>query len=80
MVYYSGVVVGEFFVDIVVDNKIILELKSVEALSEAHTAQLLNYLRATDCEIGLLLNFGPKPKFVRRIMDNTRKSHYKNHK
>ncbi len=56
-----------------VEDKVILELKSVERLAAAHTAQLMNYLRATECEVGLVLNFGPKPEFVRKVMDNTLK-------
>ncbi len=77
-VYFEGDVVGEFFADIVVEDKVILELKSVEQLANAHSAQLLNYLRATDCEVGLLLNFGPQPQVVRKVMDNARKPHHRN--
>ena len=66
-VEYRQQVVGEYFADIVVDDSIILELKTVETLNEDHAAQLINYLRATDFELGLLLNFGPRPQF-RRIL------------
>jgi GxxExxY protein len=50
-----------------------VELKAAEAIAPAHEAQLLNYLRATDVEVGLLLNFGPKPEFSRRVFSNERK-------
>ncbi len=72
-VYFHGKVVGEFIADIVVNNVVLLELKAVERLIAAHEAQLLNYLKATDIEVGLLLNFGPLAKFYRKIYDNSRK-------
>jgi GxxExxY protein len=72
-VYYSGQPVGEYYADIVVDDKVILELKAAERLIEDHKAQLLNYLKATDKEVGLLLNFGKKPEFRRVIFTNDRK-------
>jgi len=53
--------------DTIVDRKIILELKAAESLANIHTAQLLNYLKATDFKVGLLLNFGPKPEFKRFV-------------
>ena len=62
--------VGEYFADIIVDNKVIIELKAAESLIEEHEAQLLNYLRATEIEVGLLLNFGKKPQFKREIFEN----------
>jgi GxxExxY protein len=62
--------VGEYFADIVVENKIILELKAAEGICEEHEAQLLNYLRATKIEVGLLLNFGKRPQFRRKIFEN----------
>jgi len=74
-VYYRGHVVGEYFADIVVDGAIILELKAVRTLSKEHEAQLLNYLNATDYEVGLLLNFGPKAEIRRKVFDNERKKH-----
>jgi GxxExxY protein len=73
-VYFRGIVIGEFRADMVVEEKIIVELKAVENLSSAHEAQLLNYLRATEIEVGLLLNFGKKPEFKRLIFDNSRKN------
>ena len=66
--------VGDFRADLLIDDLVILELKAVRVLEPAHEAQLLNYLRATDIEIGLLLNFGPKPEFKRMIFDNPRKT------
>ena len=73
-VFYDGIVVGEYFADIVVDNCVILELKATEELNKKHEAQLLNYLRATDIEVGLLLNFGPDPQFRRKAFSNERKN------
>ena len=72
-VYFDGQVVGEYFADLVVNGLIILEIKAVQALTEAHEAQLINYLKATPYEVGLLLNFGPKPQVVRKAYDNRRK-------
>lgn len=72
-VRYDGHVVGEYFADLVVDGKVIVEVKAARALGDAHEAQLLNYLKATRYEVGLLLNFGPKPEIKRKIYDNERK-------
>ena len=72
-VYYSGEEVGLYFADILVDNRIILELKATP-LIEDHTFQLLNYLKATDIEVGMLLSFGREPSFKRQIFTNDRKS------
>lgn len=72
-VSYRGEAVGEYFADLLVDNAVIVELKAVPAILNQHEAQLLNYLTATSIEVGLLLNFGPEPKFVRKILDNDRK-------
>ena len=66
-------VVGEYFADILVDNKVIVEIKAAKSLAVENEAQLLNYLKATDIEVGLLLNFGPKPDFKRKVFDNIRK-------
>ena len=66
-------VVGNFEADIVVESKVILELKSASCLVPANEAQLLNYLRATDIEVGLLFNFGEKPALKRLIYENSRK-------
>jgi GxxExxY protein len=72
-VHFDGELVGEYAADLVADGSVILELKAAQALAEEHEAQLLNYLKATRFEVGLLLNFGPKPEYRRRIMDNSRK-------
>lgn len=69
-VYYKKEVVGEYIPDIIVNDLVILELKAVEHLIEAHENQILNYLKATDCEIGLVLNFGKDPQFIRKIFTN----------
>ncbi len=69
-VMYNDHVVGTFAADLVVNGKIIVELKAKERIAEAHEAQLVNYLRATDLEIGLLLNFGSKPEFKRKYFSN----------
>jgi GxxExxY protein len=69
-VSFKGFNVGEYFADIIVENKVIIELKAAESLIEEHEAQLLNYLRATEIEIGLLLNFGKKPQFKRQLFEN----------
>lgn len=74
-VYYSGHQVGYYYADLVIDGLVIIELKCGEALCEAHEAQLLNYLKATDIEVGLLLNFGPRPEFRRKIFTNDKKRH-----
>ena len=69
-VEYDGVPVGEYIADMIVDNKIILELKAADAISPAHVAQLTNYLRATYCEVGFVFNFGPKVEYERRYFSN----------
>jgi len=73
-VWFRGHKVGNFEGDILVSGKVLLELKSVRTLDSSHQAQILNYLRATDIEVGLLLNFGVKPEFKRLIFDNQRKT------
>ncbi len=72
-VVYESEVIGEYFADILVDNKVIVEIKAAKSLAVENEAQLLNYLKATDIEVGLLLNFGPKPDFKRKVFDNIRK-------
>ncbi len=76
-VYYKQVVVGEYIPDIIVNNSVIVELKCVEYINESHQAQLLNYLKSTECEVGLLLNFGNDPQFVRKIYTNDIKKRIK---
>jgi GxxExxY protein len=73
-VYYDEILVGEYYADLIVDGKIILELKAAESLIEEHELQLINYLKATEMEIGLLLNFGKKPEIRRKIFSNLRRS------
>lgn len=72
-VFYQGVLVGEYFADLLVENSVIVELKAAESLSAAHEAQLLNYLKATQIEVGLLLNFGQKPDYKRKLFTNNKK-------
>ena len=72
-VYYEGEIIGEYFADILIDNKVIVEIKAARHLVEENEAQLLNYLKATDIEVGLLLNFGTKPEVKRKAFDNLRK-------
>ena len=72
-VWFRGTRVGRFEADILVENCVLLELKAARTLDSAHRAQLLNYLRATEIEVGLLLNFGEKPEFKRVIFDNLNK-------
>ena len=73
-VYYSGVEMGEYFTDIQVNELVIIELITAENIHEEHVAQLTNYLRATDREVGLLLNFGRKPEFRRVVFSNQHKN------
>ena len=69
-VFYDEIKVGEYFADLVVDDAVILELKAAESLCEEHEYQLINYLKATNIEVGLLLNFGKKPEIRRKIFTN----------
>ncbi|WP_420628669.1 GxxExxY protein [Candidatus Leptofilum sp.] len=73
-VFYAGQVVGEYFADLVVSDKVLVEIKAAEQLNQRHEAQLLNYLRSTQYEVGLLLNFGPKAAHTRKAFDNKRKN------
>ena len=73
-VWFRGKPVGDFTADMLIENSVLLELKAARALDTSHQAQLLNYLRATEIEVGLLLNFGLKPEFKRLIFDNPRKA------
>jgi GxxExxY protein len=75
-VYYNGIQVGDYFADLFVDNLIIVELKAAECLCPEHEAQLINYLKATNIEVGLLLNFGKKAEFRRKIFTKENKSVY----
>jgi GxxExxY protein len=70
-VEYDGIVVGEFFADLLVDERVLVELKAVSMLTNDHTAQALNYLRATGLEICLLLNFGRPKVEIKRLRPYT---------
>lgn len=72
-VYYGGQIVGQYIADLVVAGTVIVELKAVRTLAPEHAAQLLNYLKASRYEVGLLFNFGPCPEFTRKVYDNDRK-------
>lgn len=73
-VWFRGKKVGDFDADVLIDQLILLELKTARAIEPAHIAQLLNYLKATEIEVGLLLNFGPRPEFKRVVFGNERKA------
>ncbi len=77
-VYFRKQLVWEYYADLIVEDKIIVELKATELLMNAHVAQTLNYLKATEIEVGLLLNFGEEPEFKRMIYTNNRKINLKN--
>lgn len=69
-VFYKGLKVGKYYADIIVEEKVILEIKAVDGLVEEHEYQLINYLKTTEIEVGLLLNFGKNPQFKRKIYEN----------
>jgi GxxExxY protein len=71
--WFRGRTIGEYKADLIVNNAVLLELKAVRVLDPSHEAQTLNYLRATDIEVALLLNFGPKPHFKRFVFENSNK-------
>jgi len=73
-VFYAGLQVGDYYADIIVNGLVILELKAAEYLRNEHFAQMTNYLKATDKEVGLLMNFGSKPEFKRIILTNDKKT------
>jgi len=73
-VLYESFEVGDYFADLIIEDLVIVELKAAESLCEEHEAQLINYLKATNLEVGLLLNFGKKPEFKRKVFSNDRKS------
>ena len=72
-VWFRGRRVGQYYADLIVEGVVLLELKAARTIDEAHEKQLLNYLRATQIEVGLLLNFGLKPQFRRLVYENERK-------
>jgi GxxExxY protein len=73
-VYYCDRIAGEYFADIVVEDKVILEIKAVEAINPSHEAQLVNYLKATNIDVGLLLNFGKSLVVKRKIFETARRN------
>jgi len=73
-VLFRGKLIGNFKPDLIINEKVIVELKAISSLDAAHEAQLINYLKATHIEVGLLLNFGRKPEFKRFVYDNKRKN------
>jgi GxxExxY protein len=77
-VYFKKQLVGEYYSDLLVEDKVIIELKATELLMNIHVAQIMNYLKATPIEVGLLLNFGEEPEFKRLIYTNNRKINLKN--
>jgi GxxExxY protein len=77
-VYFKNQLVGDFYSDLLVEDKVIVELKATEFLMDIHTAQIMNYLKATPIEVGMLLNFGEEPEFKRVIYTNNRKTNIKN--
>ena len=74
LVFYEGQIVGDYNADLTVEDVVICELKTSEQLYEGDENQLINYLKATEVEVGLLLNFGKKPEVRRKVYDNERKS------
>jgi GxxExxY protein len=73
-VQFKGVFVGEYYADFIINEKVIIELKAAECLVKENEAQLINYLRGTNIEVGLLFNFGKKPEFKRKVFTNNIKS------
>jgi GxxExxY protein len=72
-VYYKNREIGEYYADLIVDDMVIIELKAVEKITKEHESQLINYLKSTNIEVGLLVNFGKRPEFKRKIFANHRK-------
>jgi GxxExxY protein len=77
-VYFKNQLVGEYYSDLLVEDKVIVELKATELLMNVHVAQIINYLKSTPIEVGILLNFGEEPEFKRIIYTNDRKNNLKN--
>jgi GxxExxY protein len=76
-VWFRGFEVGDYYADLIINDLIILELKAIECLVDENEAQLLNYLRGTEIEVGLLLNFGKEPEIKRMVYDNELKKNLK---
>ncbi len=79
-VYFEEIIIGDFAADILVEEKVIIELKSIEKLHSKHETQLVNYLKATEVEVGLLINFGPEIQIKRRVLTNIYKTDLPKHK
>lgn len=73
-VYFRGTLIGNFRADMIVEEKVLLELKAVRCIESVHEAQLLNYLKATTIEVGLLMNFGNEPTFKRLVYNKQQQS------
>jgi len=69
IVFYKGQEIGKYIADIVVEGKVIVEIKAIKELNKNHEAQIINYLKATKIKVGLLVNFGDELKFKRRILE-----------
>lgn len=78
-VCYEGHPVGEYFADLLVEDKVIVEVKALESIIKAHEHQPVNYLRATSVEVGLILDFGPEPQFKRKIFSDAWKLPLRTH-
>jgi GxxExxY protein len=76
-VYYDSLCVGEYFADLVINQAVIVELKAIENIVRQHEVQLINYLKATRFEVGLILNFGPKPQVARKVYETARQTKQK---
>ena len=72
-VYYQDILIGDYVADIVVEEKVIVELKAVSQLTKAHEVQLVNYLKATELEVGLLINFGDQISIKRKVLSKITK-------
>lgn len=72
-VYYENEEIGDYYADLLVDDAVIIEIKAAKSICEEHEVQLINYLKATKIEVGLLLNFGKKAEFRRKIFTNDQK-------
>lgn len=72
-IWFRGAIISGYKADVIVNGVVLLELKAAQNIDPSHKAQILNYLRATEIEVGLLLNFGPKPQFHRFVFENNRK-------
>lgn len=72
-VFYDQTCIGNYFADIIVEGKVIIELKACDCIITEHEIQLVNYLKATDIQVGMLLNFGKEPEYIRKVFENSRK-------